>query len=57
MRVPPGLYEGLELAPPWLPLVRQAAFLRSYSQTHPTEDYMDAVRALYRTMRSQTTLR
>lgn len=55
MRVPPGLYEGLDLAPPWLPMVRQATFLRSYSQTHPAEDYMDAARALYRTLRSRPT--
>ncbi|GJD98727.1 MULTISPECIES: hypothetical protein [Methylobacterium] len=55
IRSPPGVDEGLDLAPPSFPLPRQAAFLRDHCATHPEQDYMDAVHALYRTLRTPPT--
>ena len=51
MRAPPGVDEGLDLAPPTMPLPDQAAFLRAFCREHPERDYMDAVRALYHRLR------
>ena len=55
IRSPPGVDEGLDLTPPGFPLLRQAEFLRSYCQAHPEQDFMDAVHALYRTLRAPPT--
>ncbi len=55
IRSPPGVDEGLDLTPPGFPLPRQAEFLRSYCQEHPKQDFMDAVHALYRTLRAPPT--
>ncbi len=48
---PPGVDEGLDLAPPSMPLDAQADFLRDSCAANPGQDFMDAVRALYHRLR------
>lgn len=51
IRSPDGVDEGLDLAPPSMPLAAQADFLRAFCAANPARDYMDAVRALYHRLR------
>lgn len=52
VRAPAGKDEGLDLAPPAFPLLKQADFLRSYCSKSQSEDFSDAVNNLYRTLRA-----
>ena len=56
IRAPEGIDEGLDLAPASMPLSAQANFLRAFCRKSPSLDYMDAVHALYRHLRTQQTL-
>ena len=51
IRAPDGVDEGLDLAPPSMPLAAQADFLRTFCAANPATDYSDAVRALYHRLR------
>jgi hypothetical protein len=51
IRAPAGLDEGLDLTPHSFPLQGQVDFLRVFCSKNPEQDYMDAVRALYRRLR------
>ncbi len=51
IRAPDGVDEGLDLAPPSMPLAAQVDFLRAYCAANPATDYSDAVRALYHRLR------
>jgi hypothetical protein len=51
MRAPPGIDEGLQLAPPTFPLLKQVDFLRSFCAKNPEKDYSDGVTELYRPLR------
>lgn len=50
---PAGVDEGLNLAPPTFPLLRQLEFLRGYCQQRPNEDFSDAVLDLYKRLRKE----
>ena len=52
IRAPAGKDEGLDLAPPAFPLLKQAAFLRTFCATNREADFSDAVNTLYRTLRA-----
>lgn len=52
IRAPAGKDESLDLMPPAFPLLKQAEFLRTYCSRHVSEDFTDAVNALYRTLRA-----
>ena len=52
IRAPTGKDEGLDLTPPAFPLLRQAAFLRTFCTTTRDADFSDAVNMLYRTLRA-----
>jgi hypothetical protein len=56
IRAPEGIDEGLDLAPSSMPLNAQADFLRAFCRKSPDLDYMDAVHALYRQLRTRQTL-
>jgi len=56
IRAPEGVDEGLDLTPSSMPLNAQADFVRSFCAKRPDLDYMDAVHALYRHLRTQQTL-
>ncbi|GJD97576.1 hypothetical protein [Methylobacterium iners] len=51
VRAPPGVDEGLDLAPADFPLGLQAEFLRDFCLKHEAGDFSDAVHALYRRLR------
>src|SRR5215203_3065229 len=52
IRMPPGIDEGLNLAPKHFPLVSQVDFLRRFCEEGSAKDYSDAVIALYRALRA-----
>lgn len=52
IRAPAGKDEDLDLTPPAFPLLKQAAFLRTFCGTNRDADYSDAVNTLYRTLRA-----
>ena len=52
IRAPAGKDEGLDLTPPAFPLLKQAAFLRTFCATNRDADYSDGVNTLYRTLRA-----
>jgi len=51
-RAPAGVDENLDLLPSTFPLLKQAAFLRTYCVANTTAEFGDAVDALYRTLRA-----
>ena len=51
IRAPKGIDDDLDLSPPSFPLLKQVDFLRAFCADHPDRDYLDAARALYRSMR------
>ncbi|GEP08878.1 hypothetical protein [Methylobacterium gnaphalii] len=56
IRAPEGVDGGLDLTPSSMPLNAQADFLRSFCTKRPDLDFMDAVHALYRHLRTLQTL-
>ena len=52
IRAPAGKDEGLNLEPATFPLLKQAAFLRTFCQTDPSADFSDGIHVLYRTLRA-----
>lgn len=50
---PPGLDEGLDLAPPTFPLMRQLDFLGDYCARNASLDFSDGVAALYKQLRQE----
>ena len=52
IRAPAGKDEDLDLTPPAFPLLKQAAFLRTFCATNRDADFSDAVNTLYRTLRA-----
>jgi hypothetical protein len=55
MRAPQGVDEDLDLLPLFFPLQQQAEFLRAYCLANPSEDYSDAVHALYQRLKGRPT--
>ena len=53
IRAPAGKDEDLNLEPAAFPLLKQAAFLRTFCQTDPSADFSDGIHALYRTLRAR----
>jgi hypothetical protein len=47
---PPLNGEKLDLVSPSFPLLKQVAFLRQYCEKHPSNGFVDAVRALFRVL-------
>ena len=52
---PAGIDEGLDLNPPSFGLVRQLEFMRQHCRQNPSEHFLDAVVALYKTLRQVNT--
>ena len=52
IRAPAGKDEDLNLEPAAFPLLKQAAFLRSFCKTDPSADFTDGIHALYRIIRA-----
>lgn len=50
---PPGVDEGLDLAPPTFPLMRQLDFLEDHCARNVSLDFSDAVAALYKRLRQE----
>ena len=50
---PPGVDEGLDLAPPAFPLIRQLDFLGDYCARNASLDFSDGVAALYKRLRQE----
>jgi hypothetical protein len=50
---PPGVDEGLDLAPPTFPLMRQLDFLGDYCARNASLDFSDGVAALYKRLRQE----
>ena len=50
---PPGVDEGLDLAPPTFPLTRQLDFLGDYCARNASLDFSDGVAALYKRLRQE----
>ncbi|MCP4615771.1 MAG: hypothetical protein GY844_04995 [Bradyrhizobium sp.] len=50
---PPGVDEGLDLAPPTFPLMRQLDFLGDYCARNASPDFSDGVAALYKRLRQE----
>lgn len=50
---PPGVDEGLDLAPPTFPVLRQLDFLGDYCAQHASLDFSDGVAALYKRLRKE----
>lgn len=50
---PPAVDLGLDLNPPEFSLLKQLEFLRDYCGQRPSEDFSDAVAALYKRLRKQ----
>lgn len=50
---PPGVDEGLDLAPPTFPLMRQLDFLSDYCARNASLDFSDGVAALYKRLRQE----
>lgn len=48
---PTGVDDKLDLNPPTLPLLKQLEFLRHYCRGQPSDDFSDAVLALYKLLR------
>src|SRR5215218_2701595 len=55
MRAPQGVDEDLNLLPLFFPLQQPAEFLRAYCLANPSEDYSDAVHALYQRLKGRPT--
>jgi hypothetical protein len=55
LRAPKGVDEDLDLLPPAFPLDKQAAFLRAFCAERATQDYSDAVHALYQRLKGAPT--
>src|SRR5215204_7169260 len=53
IRAPAGKDEDLNLEPAEFPLLKQAAFLRTFCQTDPSADFSDGIHALYRILRAR----
>lgn len=52
IRAPAGKDEDLDLTPPAFPLLKQAAFLRTFCAMNRNASYSEAVNTLYRTLRA-----
>lgn len=50
---PPGVDEGLNLNPASFGLLKQLEFLREFCAGNPSEDFSDAVLALYKRLRKE----
>jgi hypothetical protein len=50
---PPGVDEGLDLAPSTFPLMRQLDFLGDYCARNASLDFSDGVAALYKRLRQE----
>ena len=50
---PPGVDEGLDLAPPAFPVMRQLDFLSDYCARNASLDFSDGVAALYKRLRQE----
>ncbi len=50
---PPGVDQGLDLAPPTFPLLRQLDFLGDYCARNAALDFSDGVAALYKRLRRE----
>lgn len=50
---PPGVDQGLDLNPPSLDLNNQLHFLRDYCANRASENFSDAVEALYKRLRQE----
>jgi hypothetical protein len=50
---PPGVDEGLDLAPPTFDVMRQLQFLEDYCARNVSLDFSDAVTALYKRLREE----
>jgi hypothetical protein len=51
---PVGVDEDLDLTPPTFPLLKQVEYLLDYCAQRPSEDFSDAVVALYTVLRKES---